>query len=457
MAETAGRHRDLESPSNVAAEEERERVDAKGDAEEQAVFDDAVRQAAAALADPNESIDVAKIMDEVEKRNDEIASKRSVPVALRVVGALCFALSILFAVVTALVCVALVRMLGDGDFSSFTTTTIVLGVVLGCSSLASIVLAVVFGFRLLRNKRRGAAQVSRIVMLLLVVTIACDTMLFGVGSDFIFFAVMIAIQIGLASYLDPSLSRERKLERHLRKMETEEQVADGTLGLDTSGKGFISLDFFNLFWIFVVASILGLAIEVVYHMVVVDPGVYQDRAGLLFGPFSPIYGFGAVLMTLALNRFHKANVLLVFLVSAVIGGAFEFFVSWFMETAFGAKAWDYSGTFLSIDGRTNGQFMAMWGVLGVVWIKLILPILLKVVNLIPWKARYAVTTLCAALMVVNGVMTLQSLDCWYERLSGKAPESPIEEFYADHFDNARMQNRFQSMTITPGDSSRADG
>ena len=90
------------------------------------------------------------------------------------------------------------------------------------------------------------------------------------------------------------------------------------------------------------------------------------------------------------------------------------------------------------------------------WIKLILPILLKVVNLIPWKARYAVTTLCAALMVVNGVMTLQSLDCWYERLSGKAPESPIEEFYADHFDNDRMQNRFQSMTITPGDSSRAD-
>ena len=161
-------------------------------------------------------------------------------------------------------------------------------------------------------------------------------------------------------------------------------------------------------------------------------------------------------MTIALNHFHKANIIVVFLVSAVIGGAFEFFVSWFMETAFGAKAWDYTGTFLSIDGRTNGMFMAMWGCLGVVWIKLILPQLLKLVNLIPWKARYTVTTVCAALMIVNGVMTLQSLDCWYERLSGKTPDSPVAEFYADHFDNDWMANRFQSMTITPDDSSRAD-
>ena len=77
---------------------------------------------------------------------------------------------------------------------------------------------------------------------------------------------------------------------------------------------------------------------------------YQDRAGLLFGPFSPIYGFGALLMTIALNRFHDKPVWVVFLVSAVIGGAFEYFTSWIMEFSFGIRAWDYSGTFLSIEG-----------------------------------------------------------------------------------------------------------
>ena len=91
--------------------------------------------------------------------------------------------------------------------------------------------------------------------------------------------------------------------------------------------------------------------------------------------------------------------------------------------------------------------MVMWGVLGVAWIKLLLPRLLKLINLIPWNWRYAVTAVCAGLMLVDGVMTVQSIDCWYARSAGKAPDTPIEEFYAKHFDNAYMEHRFQTMTM----------
>lgn len=239
-------------------------------------------------------------------------------------------------------------------------------------------------------------------------------------------------------------------------METRERAEDGTLGLDETGKGYIQLDFFNLFWIFVVCCVLGLVIETVYHFVVVDPGHYQNRTGMLYGPFSPIYGFGAVLMTIALNRFHKAPLIVVFLVSAVIGGAFEYLVSWFLQFAFGIVAWDYTGTFLSIDGRTNGMFMAMWGVLGCVWVKLLLPRMLKLVNLIPWNWRYSLTTVCAVLMLVNGFMTLASLDCWYQREDGKQPQNALEQFCAEHYDNQFMQDHFQSMSINPDNSTRTN-
>ena len=237
------------------------------------------------------------------------------------------------------------------------------------------------------------------------------------------------------------------------------------LGRDLTGEGYIKLNFFNLFWVFMVCCVLGLIIEVIFHMVWVDPGVYQDRAGLLFGPFSPIYGFGAVLLTVALNRFYKRGFVLIFLVSALIGGVFEAAVGWWMQTSFGAIAWAYSYELLPgipdpmailFAGRTSTPFMLMWGTLGLFWIKVCLPRLLKLINLIPWKMRYSLTTVVAALMLVNGVMTLQALDCWFCRVSGIQPSSPVEEFYAEHFDNDYMANRFQTMTIHPDTSSRVD-
>ena len=82
-------------------------------------------------------------------------------------------------------------------------------------------------------------------------------------------------------------------------------------------------------------------------------------------------------------------------------------------------------------------------------VKLLLPLTLRTVNLIPWNWRYWLTVACAVLMAINIVMTLQALDCWHERMANKPVESPIQQFYAEHFDNAYMADRFQTMTINP--------
>lgn len=313
----------------------------------------------------------------------------------------------------------------------------------------------ILGISILRNRRRIAALIIYVLYATLFIGAACSIMLYGVSAYLILYGVATGLLIAFQIYLDPVLRDERRLQRKLHKNELRIEQEEGLLGRDVSGKGYIDLNFFNLFWIFVVVSMLGDGIETLFHYFVVDPGQWQDRAGLLYGPFSPIYGFGAVLMTLFLNRLYKRNLLLIFLCSAVIGGAFEVFVSYWMQYTYGAVAWNYDGQWLAIaGGRTCGLAMAAWGLLGVIWLKILLPLLLHIVNLIPWNWRYTVTAIAAALMLVDAIMTLQSLDCWYDRLSGDPVVSPIQHFYADHYDNEYMQNRFQSMTIHPGSAVR---
>lgn len=387
---------------------------------------------------------------------DGSPDRKKLPLALKIYGILLIVGALISLPVFALVIAGMVLGMQELTAQLDVNTYVIFGIYLVANAVSAVT-ELVFGINLLRNKRRFARQVCEVLIAINVGIFLCELMLSGTDiASALGYLVRFGILIAAMVYLDPSLSEERALQRKLRDMETRERAEDGTLGLDETGKGYIQLDFFNLFWIFVVCCVLGLVIETVYHFVVVDPGHYQNRTGMLYGPFSPIYGFGAVLMTIALNRFHKAPLIVVFLVSAVIGGAFEYLVSWFLQFAFGIVAWDYTGTFLSIDGRTNGMFMAMWGVLGCVWVKLLLPRMLKLVNLIPWNWRYSLTTVCAVLMLVNGFMTLASLDCWYQREDGKQPQNALEQFCAEHYDNQFMQDHFQSMSINPDNSSRTN-
>ena len=395
---------------------------------------------------------------------------RKVPLPLKVYGFLCLADGIYtvlaVAIFGALLAFALTSNPGAIIVGTDPTLPVILLAVSLVTTFANAVGLIVFGRSLMRNRRRNAARWSYALIVTTVVQIILRIMLQGIGTHLIPDAIQLAILLTLSVTVDPSLLRERHLARTANDLRDREAAHVGMLGRDLEGHGFIELNFFNLFWVFVVCCILGLIIETIYHMVVVDPGVYQDRAGMLFGPFSPIYGFGAVLMTAALNRFWRSNPIIIFVVSAIIGGLFEAAVSWFMETAFGAVAWDYSGSTIFglipdpvavlFAGRTSTLFMCMWGALGFVWIKLCLPWLLKFINLIPWKLRYSFTALCCVLMLANGVMTLEALDCWFERLSGIAATTPVERFFAENFDNDYMEHRFESMTITPESSGRID-
>lgn len=385
-------------------------------------------------------------------------SNKKLPLGVKIFGLLCILGAVFGIVETTLATAETVNDFASGKMSLLGTSTIVVTFIhlidLGLLAIAFLV----FGIRLFKGDRVFAALVIYGMYILILVGAICSLMLFGVSLRLIIYGVSFALLIAFQIYLDPYLREERQLQRLLRNNELKHEQEEGMLGRDQSGKGYIKLDFFNLFWIFVICSILGDAMESIFHVLVVDPGHWQDRAGLLFGPFSPIYGFGAVLMTLFLNRMYKKNLILIFLLSAVIGGAFEAFVSLWMQYTYGAVAWNYSDTWWMLPilgGRTCGLMMAAWGLLGVIWLKLLLPGMLWLIDKIPWNWRYTVTAIAAVLMAVDCVMSLEALDCWYERLSHDPIETPIQHFYDQYFNNQFMENRFQSMTIDPDSAVRA--
>ena len=380
------------------------------------------------------------------------------PLLIRIYGALSIGVGIISigSFVLSLVSV----ILNGVDFSSMgrqTTTIVITGMSL-LLTVATSALGILLGVRLILGLRHRAAIMANVMIVLEAFDLVCQFMLFGISYQLIPDMINIVLLIVLETYSDPALRQERALQRRLQELEWRDEAEKGVLGLDTTGKGYIQLNFFNIFWVFVICSILGLVIETIYHMLVVEPGVLHDRAGLLYGPFSPMYGFGAVFMTLALNRFRNKHFLLIFLVSAVIGGAFEYLVSLFLEAAFGVSAWDYTGEFLSINGRVCGLYMCMWGALGVAWIKLLLPIILGIVNKIPWNWRYAVTSVCTVLMVIDGFLTLAALDCWYQRKAGMMDyehASAIVQFCNEHYPDDFMERRFAAMAMDTSRSARS--
>ena len=217
------------------------------------------------------------------------------------------------------------------------------------------------------------------------------------------------------------------------------------IALDDARSGAIELSFFNLFWIFIIACVVGLLGETVVSFF--RDGHWESRAGLIFGPLSPIYGVGALFITLALNRLHDCNPLVLFLVAGIVGAGFEYFAGWFWETNFGIVAWSYEGQPFNFHGHTSLAMACIWGLCGVLWMKLALPAVMKLINRIPQQVRTQATIVCATLLFVDVFLTFASIDCWFLRMSGAPIETPIQEFCVYYFNDQFMQSRFETMSM----------
>lgn len=214
----------------------------------------------------------------------------------------------------------------------------------------------------------------------------------------------------------------------------------------------VEVRFFHLVWLFLLMSFVGLVGETLVSCVI--DGHWESRAGFVVGPFSPIYGVGAVLFTVLVNPMRSKSVFTLFLLSALVGGMFEYVAGWFFEWRYGIVAWSYASQPMNFHGHTCVGMMAVWGVIGVVWVLKLLPHAVALVERIPDDIRHSLTTIAFVLIVADAACTLTALDCWFMRVSGLEPANPIQQFFATCFSDSFMSSRFETMSMWPVLASR---
>ena len=99
----------------------------------------------------------------------------------------------------------------------------------------------------------------------------------------------------------------------------------------------IDINIFQLITYFIIYSFLGWVMESIVRTIAEKKII---NTGFLYGPFCPIYGFGAIIMLLFLKTFDK-NWIILFLASFVILSLWEYLVGVLLEKMFHTKYWDY--------------------------------------------------------------------------------------------------------------------
>lgn len=117
--------------------------------------------------------------------------------------------------------------------------------------------------------------------------------------------------------------------------------------------------FLNWLSYFFIYSFLGWVCECIYCSI---PAKHFINRGFLYGPYCPIYGFGAISVIWLLEPF-QATPLLLFLLGILLTSALEYLTSWIMELCFHTQWWDYTGYFLNLHGRICLKNSLLFGIL----------------------------------------------------------------------------------------------
>ena len=156
---------------------------------------------------------------------------------------------------------------------------------------------------------------------------------------------------------------------------------------------------------FFAASVLGWLMEVTCKLIQFHRFINR---GFLIGPYCPIYGFGAVLVTVLLSRYADSPVV-VFLMAMLVCGSLEYLASYLMEKLFHARWWDYSHKRFQLNGRVCANTLIPFGLLGLTMVYIVKPFLFRLFDSLPLMVEEWVCIGLCALILTDAVISVTVL------------------------------------------------
>ena len=160
----------------------------------------------------------------------------------------------------------------------------------------------------------------------------------------------------------------------------------------------------NLLLLFFAYAFIGWCIEVTlkyfqFHRFI--------NRGFLTGPWLPIYGSGAALITVAVRGLAplESSVGTTFVISFILCGIVEYMTSFVLEKRFHARWWDYSQKPMNLHGRVWIGNLILFGLGGVLIVELFNPLLFRLFGHINIRMREILAIALSCVFVADYVMS----------------------------------------------------
>ena len=155
------------------------------------------------------------------------------------------------------------------------------------------------------------------------------------------------------------------------------------------------------FLLFLTYSVAGWCMEVVGKLI--EKKKFINR-GFLIGPYCPIYGTGAILITFLLKKYIPDPFAL-FVMAILVCGTLEYLTSYIMEKVYHARWWDYSQRKFNINGRVCLNTIIPFGLLGMFIMYVSNPFLLGAIEALSEIALNIISGVVFAIFILDNIVS----------------------------------------------------